>query len=168
MSILPWPCSLCRLKIEELEQERSHLEEDKKALEMQLERLTLQVCAAAQRWAPQLDAFLSCGLVSSRVWVTMIPAHETNQTRDLLPPPHPALGKVCVHGPAEELSAHGCAVSPAPSLLCSLAVLPAAGHSARSLCSVCNAVAGVPAVLWRVGFLGLVLVGPSPPSLMQS
>ncbi|XP_073071038.1 mitotic spindle assembly checkpoint protein MAD1 isoform X2 [Manis javanica] len=34
--------SALRLKIEELEQERSHLEEDKKALEMQLERLTLQ------------------------------------------------------------------------------------------------------------------------------
>ncbi|XP_057343433.1 mitotic spindle assembly checkpoint protein MAD1 isoform X2 [Manis pentadactyla] len=34
--------SALRLKIEELEQERSRLEEDKKALEMQLERLTLQ------------------------------------------------------------------------------------------------------------------------------
>lgn len=33
----------CRLKIEELAQERSRLEEDKKLLEAQLERLTLQV-----------------------------------------------------------------------------------------------------------------------------
>ncbi|KAK2494648.1 hypothetical protein MC885_013085 [Smutsia gigantea] len=41
--------SALRLKIEELEQERSRLEEDKKALEMQLERLTLQVRAAARR-----------------------------------------------------------------------------------------------------------------------
>lgn len=36
------PCP-CRLKVEELEGERSRLEQEKQALEMQMERLTLQV-----------------------------------------------------------------------------------------------------------------------------
>lgn len=39
--VMSW--SPCRLKVEELEGERSRLEQEKQALEMQMERLTLQV-----------------------------------------------------------------------------------------------------------------------------
>lgn len=38
-----------RLKVEELEGERSRLEQEKQALEMQMERLTLQVGLGGQR-----------------------------------------------------------------------------------------------------------------------
>ena len=52
-AMLQWPpvtvCSPCRLKVEELEAERSRLEEEKKTLEAQLERLTLQVSSSEAR-----------------------------------------------------------------------------------------------------------------------
>lgn len=52
-TVSSWSGSSCRLKIEELEGERSRLEEDKKMLEMQLERFTLQVRVGG--W-PQVEA----------------------------------------------------------------------------------------------------------------
>lgn len=48
MSVLSCSPSPCRSKVEELEGARSRLEEDKKMLEMRLERLTLQVRAGGQ------------------------------------------------------------------------------------------------------------------------
>ena len=42
-------CTQSRLKVEELEAERSRLEEEKRALEAQLERLTLQVSLSKAR-----------------------------------------------------------------------------------------------------------------------
>lgn len=52
-AVLQWAsvtvCSPRRLKVEELEAERSRLEEEKKALEAQLERLTLQVSLSKAR-----------------------------------------------------------------------------------------------------------------------
>ena len=46
VGLLSRVCSPCRLKVEELEGERSRLEEEKKVLETQLERLTLQVSSS--------------------------------------------------------------------------------------------------------------------------
>lgn len=52
--VMSW--SPCRLKVEELEGERSRLEQEKQALEMQMERLTLQVGLGGQRSVPCTDS----------------------------------------------------------------------------------------------------------------
>ena len=74
-AMLQWPpvtvCSPCRLKVEELEAERSRLEEEKKTLEAQLERLTLQVSSLFSSYRVYSNLAVLVQVILTGLWFLM-------------------------------------------------------------------------------------------------
>lgn len=88
------PCPARRLKVEELEGERSRLEESKKQLETQLERLTLMVSAGVSpppcsllRWQGCGSRTCGQGPTPTRTPLTRLPGARPESHREGAPPP---------------------------------------------------------------------------------
>ena len=100
-------CSARRLKVEELEGERSRLEESKKQLETQLERLTLLVSVGCRCPPGFLLPSQGCGSPThsqgpppTHTPLPGLPRACPKSHREDTLPPAPEPQPVCVHGPA--------------------------------------------------------------------